>query len=145
MRMKMLFAVSMLAIAMALGAGAQTPPTANIVLTWQASTTAGAQYKVYRETSAGACLPTSVGSGPACLLLNSSPISALTFTDSGVSTSATVFYVVRATTSAGDSPYSNEVTVSFTTVTVPTAPGSLSCSGSVQNQPPGTVISLTCK
>jgi hypothetical protein len=72
----------------------QSAPT--VTLNWGASTTAGVSYNVYRETSPGACTPTSVGTDPGCLKLNSSPLSVLTFTDSAPPTNAKSYYVVRS-------------------------------------------------
>lgn len=124
---------------------AVTATTANVVLTWTASTTAGVGYQVFRETESGICTPTTSGAGPRCLLLNATPITALTFTDAGVSTAATLWYVVRATNANGNSPYTNEVKVTFTVAAPPAAPTALTCTGSVAGAPPGTTVTVTCQ
>lgn len=57
------------------------------LLNWTASTTAGAQYNVYRATSSA---------GPFTTALNASPLSATTYTDSTVQAGQTYYYVVTA-------------------------------------------------
>jgi hypothetical protein len=96
---------------------AQTGHT--VTLNWTESTSS-VTFDVFRETSAGACTPASLGTGPGCLKLNSVPITALTFTDS-TPPIGTSFYVVRATDAKGNNgAYSNEVTVSL--LAPPSAP-----------------------
>jgi len=89
------------------GCGAATnshvapPPTQHSVsLSWNASTTSGVQYNIYRGTQ---------HTGPYPTKLTSSPQAATTFTDSTVQSGATYYYVVTAVDSnQQESDYSNE-------------------------------------
>jgi len=94
--------------------------TSSVTLTWTASTTPGVLYNVYRETSSGACTATSVGTGPACLKLNSAPLAALTYVDTGFVAGAKNWYVVRSTINGVESANSNEVLVDLTAPAPPT-------------------------
>lgn len=90
----------------------------SITLNWNAAvqptgvTTAG--YKIFRETSAGACTLSSTGTGPGCLLLNSTLVTGTTFTDTTGIGGTTYWYVVVTVDSNGfQSVYSNEVSAIF--------------------------------
>ncbi len=61
-------------------------------LNWTASTTPNVTYNVYRATTAA---------GPFTTPLNSSPITATTFTDTAVSAGQTYYYVARAVAANG--------------------------------------------
>lgn len=137
----------LLALALTLAAPAFAAPTATVVLNWTASTTTtpAVTYQVFRETAPGTCTSTTSGAGPTCLLLNQVGITATTYTDAGVSTAATVYYVVRAVNVNGRSGYSNEVKVTFTVPPVPAPPSGLVCSGSVQNLPVGEQMIVACQ
>lgn len=63
-----------------------------VVLSWGASTSSVVGYNVYRGTVSG---------GPYSSKLTSSPVSALTFTDSAVLAGQTYYYVVTAVNSSG--------------------------------------------
>ncbi len=63
-------------------------------LSWAASSTSGVSYNIYRATSSGGYNYNTP--------LNSSPISATTFTDCQVSLSQTYYYVVRAVDGSGN-------------------------------------------
>lgn len=116
---------------------AQSSPT--VLLTWLASPTAGVTYNVYREQAAGACTLTSTGTGPGCLLLNGTPLTALTYTDTTPPAGVQSFYVVRAFNSSGiGSLYSNEISVNLT---APGAPGTLTCTMTIT----AGVVAGTCK
>lgn len=127
---------------------AQTATTATITLTWVASPTAGVSYNVYRETAPAnqatlaGCYPGTTGQGPGCLLLNSTPISALTYTDT-IPTTAPVWYVIRAVNAAGVSGNSNEVAVSFVTIVIPAPPGTAGCAITITGA--GSTVTGTCK
>jgi hypothetical protein len=69
----------------------------SVALAWDASTTSGVTYNVYRSTVAG---------GPYSILL--SAVSATAATDSMVSSGTTYYYVVRAQNSNGESANSDE-------------------------------------
>ena len=79
----------------------QVSSSHSVALTWNASPTSGISgYNVFRATTSGG-----YGTTP----LNPSPVSVLTYTDTGVSSGQTYFYVVTAVNSGGNSPPSNEV------------------------------------
>jgi len=118
----------------------QTAQNPNVILTWNASATPGATYQVYREQTAGACTLTSTGTGPGCLLLNATPLTALTFTDTTASYNSTVFYIVKASAAGLTSAFSNEVTAVIPQA--PVAPFTITCTVQVS----GTVVTgSTCK
>jgi fibronectin type 3 domain-containing protein len=75
------------------------PVQHSVSLSWAASTTTGVVgYNVYRG---------SVSGGPYAQVNSNDP--GLTYTDSGVSTGQTYYYVVTAVDSTGtESPYSNQ-------------------------------------
>ena len=77
------------------------PPTQhNVSLSWNASTTSGVQYNIYRGTQ---------HTGPYPIKLNSSPQATTTFTDSTIQSGTTYYYVVTAVDSnQQESDYSNE-------------------------------------
>jgi hypothetical protein len=83
------------------GSGVTVTPTQHFVdLQWNASTSPVAGYNVYRGTQAG---------GP-YTRVNSSAVSALTFTDGTVASGQTYHYVVTAVASDGtESDFSNEI------------------------------------
>lgn len=86
------------------GAGVSAPVAHSVALTWNASTSTVVGYNVYRGTTSG---------GP-YTKLNSSPVGALTFTDTTVQNGTTYYYVTTAVDSSGyESVYSNEVAVSI--------------------------------
>jgi hypothetical protein len=91
----------------ALGQGCVTGSGHTAALTWVASTSAGvAGYNVYRGTVSG---------GP-YTLVNSTPVAAVTYTDSGVAAGTTYYYVVRSVGSDGSlSAASSQVTASVPT------------------------------
>ena len=69
-------------------------------LSWTASTTTVVGYDIYRGTTTG---------GP-YVLLNSSPVQGVTYTDTTVQSGQTYFYVTAAVDSSGNqSAYSNQV------------------------------------
>jgi hypothetical protein len=112
-----------------------------VALTWNPSTTVGALYNVYRETSAGACGTTPVVG--TCVKLNTAPVGLPTiaqpFVDSAPPANAQSHYVVRAVNSSGiESVNSNEVMVDLTQ---PGPPGPLSCTLTIT----GATVSGTCK
>jgi hypothetical protein len=79
---------------------AATIQARSAVLTWTASTTPVAGYDIYRSTTDG---------GP-YILLNSTPVMDLTYTDTTVQSGQTYFYVTTAVDSTGtQSVYSNQV------------------------------------
>ena len=145
--MKIRAFVCLLALLLTLAVAAFAAPTATIVLNWTASTTTtpAVTYQIYRETEPGICTPTTTGAGPRCLLLNATPQSGTTYTDTGVSTAATIWYVVRAVNINGNSGYSNEVKVTFTVQSPPAAPTNLVCNGTAQNVAPGESVLITCQ
>jgi hypothetical protein len=73
-----------------------------VTLTWKASTTAGANYNVYRRGSSGS------------VKLNSAPLGATTYVDRTVQSGQTYYYVAKAVTANGaESIASNEVQVTI--------------------------------
>ena len=84
-----------------LGGTGQTAVQHTVDLSWNASTSTVAGYKIYRGTRSG---------GP-YTALNSALDTTTTYTDSGVQSGQTYYYVVTAVDSAGnESAYSNQVT-----------------------------------
>lgn len=78
----------------------QPPAPQSVVLTWTASTTPVAGYDIYRSTTDG---------GP-YVLLNSTPITNVTYTDTTVQSGQTYFYVTTAVDNNDlQSVYSNQV------------------------------------
>ncbi len=76
----------------------------SVALAWNASTSAAAGYNVYRSTV----------SGSAYVMVNSAPLSALTYRDSAVQSGTTYYYVVTALDSSGnESVYSNQVSAAI--------------------------------
>lgn len=71
----------------------------SVVLTWDASPTTGVTYNVFRGTAAGA-----EGTTP----INTSPLTALTYTDANVASGTGYYYTVEAVDSGGSSGPSNE-------------------------------------
>ncbi|HKV47562.1 MAG TPA: choice-of-anchor D domain-containing protein [Candidatus Acidoferrales bacterium] len=71
----------------------------SVVLTWDASPTSGVTYNVFRGTASGV-----EGTTP----INTSPLSALTFTDASVTPGTGYYYTVEAVDSGGSSGPSNE-------------------------------------
>jgi fibronectin type 3 domain-containing protein len=80
--------------------------THSVMLSWGASTTAGAGYNIYRGTASGA-----EGATP----LNLSALSATSFSDVNVTSGQSYYYVVQAVNANGTSGNSNEVQVSVPT------------------------------
>jgi Abnormal spindle-like microcephaly-assoc'd, ASPM-SPD-2-Hydin/Protein of unknown function (DUF1573) len=79
-----------------------------VTLSWTASTSSVAGYNVYRSTVSG---------GPYTILLNSSLVTGLSYTDSTVEAGVTYYYVVVAVSASGvESSYSNQASA---TVPVP--------------------------
>jgi fibronectin type 3 domain-containing protein len=76
--------------------------TDSVLLQWAASPTAGVTYNVYRGTSSG---------GESSTPLNTSAVSATSYTDTNVTSGQTYFYIVEAVDSSGKSTASNEVQV----------------------------------
>ena len=86
------------------GSGAQQS-THTVGLTWMDSATTVAGYNVYRGTSTG---------GPYVSKLTASPVTSTQFTDSGLQSGQTYYYVVTAVGSDGvESVYSNQATASI--------------------------------
>ena len=83
----------------------QPPPTAHSVdLSWSPSPSAGVAYNVYRSNVSG---------GPYAKL-NSTPIPGTTYTDTGVQSTHTYYYVVTAVDVNGvESVYSNEASAAI--------------------------------
>ena len=73
--------------------------THSVLLQWTASTTAGVTYNVFRGTSSG---------GEGTTPINSSPVSATSYTDTNVTSGQEYFYTVEAVDSGGSSAPSNE-------------------------------------
>jgi hypothetical protein len=69
-----------------------------VVLNWTASTTLNVNYNVYRGTTSG---------GP-YTKLTSSPVAAVTYTDSAIFAGQTYYYVTTAIAAGSESAYSNE-------------------------------------
>jgi hypothetical protein len=89
----------------ALSGTGQATSLHTVLLTWDASVTAGVSgYNVYRAGSSGG-----YGTTP----LNSTPIPTLTFTDTAVVSGQSYFYVVTAVDAGQASSDSNEVSVSI--------------------------------
>jgi invasion protein IalB len=83
-----------------LSATGVAPIQHSAALTWNASTSTVSGYNVYRSTT----------SGTGYAKINTSLVTALTFTDSTVQSATTYFYVTTAVDSSGrESVYSNEV------------------------------------
>jgi fibronectin type 3 domain-containing protein len=97
--------------------------THDVILTWVASVVpTGAPavngYNVYRGTTAGSeTLLASIGN-------------VTTYTDSAVAANTTYFYVVTATSTAGESGKSNEVSVAIPNTVPPNAPTGLTITSS---------------
>jgi hypothetical protein len=72
----------------------------SVTLSWAASSSSASGYNVYRSTTSG---------GP-YTKLNSTLLTALTYTDSTVSSGATYYYVVTDLTSGVESGFSNQAT-----------------------------------
>ena len=86
------------------GSGAQQS-THTVGLAWTDSATTVAGYNVYRGTSTG---------GPYASKLTGSPVTSTQFTDSGLQSGQTYYYVVTAVDSNGvESVYSNQATASI--------------------------------
>jgi fibronectin type 3 domain-containing protein len=102
---------------------AATTVTHDVILTWVASTVpTGAPavngYNVYRgTTSGGETLLAAIGN-------------VTTYTDSSVAANTTYFYVVTATSTAGESGKSNEVSVGIPNTVPPNAPTGLAITSS---------------
>ena len=86
-------------------------PHPSATLNWNASPDAGVSYNLYRSTT----------SGSGYVLVNPTPTSSLTLTDTAVVVGGTYFYVVRATVGGLESANSNEVKA----VILPAAPTNL--------------------
>ncbi|MGH9573363.1 MAG: choice-of-anchor D domain-containing protein [Candidatus Acidiferrales bacterium] len=71
----------------------------SVVLTWDASPTAGVTYNVFRGTASGV-----EGTTP----VNASPVASLTYTDANVAPGTGYYYTVEAVDSGGSSGPSNE-------------------------------------
>ncbi|HKF26677.1 MAG TPA: fibronectin type III domain-containing protein, partial [Candidatus Acidoferrum sp.] len=81
-----------------------TPQKRSVVLRWQASTTPGVKYNVYRGPHWGVHPDKLTGA----------PIEQTTFTDTTVGSGATYWYIVRAVNPAGEeSPESNEASATI--------------------------------
>jgi len=76
----------------------------SVLLSWNASATAGSAYNVYRAGSSG---------GYSTTPLNSAPVNSLTYTDATVASGQSYFYVVTAVDAGQQSGDSNEVSVSI--------------------------------
>lgn len=84
-------------------AAGQTPSTHSVKLTWTDSTNpAGTTYNVYKAT--GSCPASGLPTGAAKL---ASALTALTFTDAGITTSGTFCYYATAVGPGGESSASN--------------------------------------
>lgn len=93
---------------------AQTTLQHTIILTWNASTTSGATYNVYRATVSG---------GP-YTKINTSAVTTTTYTDANGAAGTKYFYVVTAVDAGGfESPFSNEASATF--LALPAAPTGL--------------------
>lgn len=114
--MKRIFLVLIVCLTSSAFARASTPGKHQVILTWNASTTTGVTYNVYRGATAGVCngTPTPYATG----------ITATTFTDStGLSDGQTLFYNVSAVKNGGESTCDGEIQVQIPLL--PTPPASL--------------------
>src|SRR5215472_3435288 len=87
------------ALVFALASVAHAQGGHSVTLSWLASTSPNVTYNVYRGTVSG---------GPYSQI-NTAPVNALTFLDSGVSNGTTYFYVVRSYDGTVESANSNQV------------------------------------
>ncbi len=83
------------------GTGTQAAVQHTVNLSWNASTTSGVSYNVYRGTVSG---------GP-YVKLNSAPQPGTTYADATVQSGSTYYYVTTAVSNGSESSYSNEVSV----------------------------------
>lgn len=88
-----------------------------IDLNWTASTTAGAQYLVFRSTTSGFTPASGVQ-------VNATPIAGTSFADTTVTASTTYYYLVEATNANGNSAASNQANAT-TEGAKPAAPSNL--------------------
>jgi hypothetical protein len=95
------------------GLAASTVSDSQINLNWIASATSGVQYEVFRGTTSG--FTPAAGN-----LITPTPISATTYSDTGLAASTQYYYVVEATNANGTSPASSQV--SATTAGEPVVP-----------------------
>jgi len=94
--------------------------SSSINLTWTASPTAGVTYNIFRSTTSGF---TPSGSNQVA-----SGVTGTSFTDTGLASSTTYFYLVEASNAGGASPASNQA--SATTQTGPPPPETeINCGG----------------
>jgi len=82
-------------------ASARTGPQHSVTLSWQASSTAGVGYNVYRRDASGT------------IKLNSAPVAQTTYVDKTVQPGQTYYYVTKAVSAKGESIPSNEVRVTI--------------------------------
>ena len=104
---------------------ATTASSSQINLSWTASTTSGVTYSVYRSTTNGF----TPGSGN----LVTSGLSTTTYSNTGLSSGTTYYYLVEAVNSTASSGPSNQATAT-TTAVVPTAPTSLTATAASDSQ-----------
>lgn len=123
--MKKLLCALILACMLATQLAAQI--THSVALSWTASTTSGATYNVYRLT--GAC-PAAL-SLAAFTKLTSTPITALSYTDSAVTAGTTYCYAVTALVGQQESQANGALQVYiplFTANSAPVPPGAFTSS-----------------
>jgi formylglycine-generating enzyme required for sulfatase activity len=94
--------------------------SSQINLTWQANSSNATAFKIERKT----------GSGGTYTLLPATVANVTSYSDTGLSASATYYYRINATNSTGDSSYSNEISATTlassgatTTIEMVTIPG----------------------
>ena len=103
---------------MSVGTDARAQATRQVELAWDASTSAGVTYNIYRSEVTGGCV--GVPQDPTCIKLNSTPISVLTFTDTGVPIGKSYFYTTTAFRNTLESIHSGEAEANL----IPPAPPS---------------------
>jgi|SRR5580704_10076322 hypothetical protein len=82
-------------------ASALSGPQHSVTLSWQASTTAGVGYNVYRRDASGT------------VKLTAAPVAQTTYVDKTVQPGQTYYYVTKAVSAKGESIPSNEVRVTI--------------------------------
>ncbi|MCB7129734.1 MAG: hypothetical protein J3T61_09385 [Candidatus Brocadiales bacterium] len=100
------------------GTDAYAQATRTVELAWDASPSAGVTYNIYRSEVTGGCV--GVPQDPTCIKLNSTPISVLTFTDTGVPVGKVYFYTATSFRNTLEGIHSGEAEANL----IPPAPPS---------------------